>query len=170
MTPEYARVVNVAQPAWFLRENVRHAPDLDVPGYSIQTFVLNNRWLGEAQDRTRKFWFGSRDGRRIFVETVALESVEYRQAVTSSLRAVSVKLGGNGRPKRTYSIEGKRHGPDRGRRAALAEMLEHQGLPVDYFDDVPLTQTGKRIALGNGVPMAMGRAVARAVKQAVGAR
>ncbi len=178
MTPEYARIIAEARPTWFLRENVPAAPAIVADDYDVSTFVLNNRALGESQDRTRRFWWGvskdvdgfliDRELRR-GIEFAALESLDYRQAVCSSLRAVPVKLGGGGRVKRTYSAEGKRHGPDRGPSAALAEMLRHQGLPEDFFtgEDVPFTMTGRRKMIGNGVPLPMGRAIARAVKRAL---
>jgi hypothetical protein len=48
-----------------------------------------------------------------------------------------------------------------------SEMCELQGLPADF--ELPgLTREAKRKAVGNGVPLPMGRAVARAVKQAMG--
>lgn len=150
MTPEFARIVNEARPSWFLRENVPHAPDPHTPGYSVDAQTLNNRWLGEIQERTRKLWFGIRDAwsldepprtRRLHIEYAALENIEYRQAVTSSSRAVPVALGPNGRVKRTYTDDGKRHGPNNGRRATLGEMC--------------------------GVPLPMGRAIAKAVRRAL---
>lgn len=169
MTPEFARVVNAAQPSWFLRENVPHAPDPAVPGYVVKTQKLNNRWLGEAQERTRKLWWGTRDGTPLLIEFALFEALNYRQAVTSSLRAVNVKLGGSGKPKRTYTATGKRHGPDQGPRATIAEMLRYQGLPADHFGEFcPFTKTARRQMIGNGVPLPMGRAIARAVRQAIG--
>jgi DNA (cytosine-5)-methyltransferase 1 len=45
------------------------------------------------------------------------------------------------------------------------------GLPPDFLADAPMTVAGKIKCVGNGVPMAMGRAIARAVRRAVeGAR
>lgn len=49
----------------------------------------------------------------------------------------------------------------------LAEMLELQGLPPSFLDHVPFTMQGKRKAIGNGVPQAMGRALAKAIKRAM---
>jgi site-specific DNA-cytosine methylase len=43
-----------------------------------------------------------------------------------------------------------------------------QGLPADFLDGTPFTLEGKRIMVGNGVPLLMGRAVAKAVKRALG--
>jgi DNA (cytosine-5)-methyltransferase 1 len=168
MIPEYERVCAAATPGWFVMENVPGAPEPAVPGYIVHSMTLNNRWLGEAQERTRRFSFGTHDGRRLPVQLAALEAVDYSQAVTGSLRRVSVAIGGSGKVKRTYSAEGKWHGPGQGPRARLADMLLLQGLPADFFDDSPFTETAKRQMLGNGVPLKMGRAIARAVKAALG--
>jgi DNA (cytosine-5)-methyltransferase 1 len=170
LIPEFERVVAEAQPGWFVMENVPAAPETAVDGYVTRSLVLNNRWLGEPQDRTRRFCLGSRDGLRLDVspDLAAFESMDYRQAVTRSLRAVPVKLGGSGKVKRTYTEDGKRHGPSVGAREKLGEMLALQGLPVDYLDEAPFTDSGKRLVIGNGVPLPMGRAIARAVRRALG--
>lgn len=169
LIPEFARCVMEAQPSWFVMENVPDAPAPETPGYELRNLVLNNRWLGEAQDRTRRFTFGTRDGRELDISPslAAFECVEYRQAVTSSLRAVPVKLGGTGKVKRTYTEDGKRHGPSIGPRAEIQEMCHYQGLPDHWMDEMPFTEKGKRQMLGNGVPLPMGRAIARAVKAAM---
>ena len=52
-------------------------------------------------------------------------------------------------------------------RYTLEEMLELQGLPADFFKHSPFTVSGKRKLVGNGVPMAMGRAIATAILRAV---
>lgn len=169
MIPEFERCIGATAPAWFVMENVPAAPEPVVPGYCVQSLVLNNRWLGEAQERVRRFSFGTPDGHRLAVELAALESIDYRQAVTGGLRAVPVKLGANGRPKRTYTPAGDRHGPNQGPRAALEDMLTHQGLPADFYEGrAGLTVQAQRQMIGNGVPLPMGRAVARAVKRALG--
>lgn len=172
LIPEFERVVSEAQPEWFLMENVPAAPEPVVIGYSVHSLIFNNRWLGEAQDRTRRFSFGTRDGKRLNIEVALFESMDYRQAVTSSLRAVPVALvrDGNGghKVKRSYTEEGARRGPDCGPREKLAEMLRYQGLPDDYLDESPFTDSGKRKAIGNAVPVPMGRAIARAVRRALG--
>jgi DNA (cytosine-5)-methyltransferase 1 len=49
----------------------------------------------------------------------------------------------------------------------IADACEAQGLPRDFTDHMPFTMHGKRSVIGNGVPMAMGRAVADAVLRAV---
>ena len=51
--------------------------------------------------------------------------------------------------------------------AAFAEMRQNQGLPSDFLEESPFTVEGKCKCIGNGVPLPMGRAVARAVKAAI---
>ena len=170
MIPEFERCVAAAEPAWFVMENVPDAPGPSIAGYAIQCILLNNRWFGEAQERTRRISFGSVDGRRLHPEFATFDSPEYSQAVTSSLRRVPVAIGGSGKPKRTLRPDGKRSGPSIGRRVELADMLRLQGLGASFFgEDCPFTMTAKRKLIGNGVPLPMGRAVARAVRKAIGA-
>ncbi len=183
LIPEFERCIREARPLWFVMENVPAAPipfggfGGGPPGpddYHLHTFILNNRWCygenGEpaAQDRTRRWTFGYGGERRVLpVETAPLESPYYEQAVTRSARAVSVKIGGSGKVKRTYTEDGKRHGPSQGVRAKIGDMLRLQGFPSDLLDDTPFTDSGKRLMIGNGVPLPMGRAIARAVKEAI---
>ena len=77
-----------------------------------------------------------------------------------------VQIGGSGKRKKT--IEGRRHGPHTGPRATTEAVMRSQGLPADFLADAPFTKDGKIHAVGNGVPLEMGRAVARAVAKAMG--
>lgn len=165
--PEFERVVAEAAPAWFVMENVPAAPEPRVAGYSVYSVVLNNRWLGDVQERTRRFSFGTPDGRPLLVEVALFESPDYMQAVTSASRMVPVKLLKGGKVKRTYTAEQKRRGPDTGPRMSVGDMLELQGYPRDMLDRCPFTESGKRKAIGNMVPLGMARVVARAVKRAL---
>lgn len=142
--PEFARCVNEAQPTWFLMENVPQAPAPDCPGYILTRRICNNRWCGGEQQRVRQFTFGCRDVHATFhIEGVALESVDYSPVVLSSGQA------GNG-----------------GSRRSIAEMAKAQGIDPERFEHSPFTTTELRRAIANGVPLPMGRAVARAVKKA----
>jgi DNA (cytosine-5)-methyltransferase 1 len=51
-------------------------------------------------------------------------------------------------------------------RYKLADALRLQGLPEDFLTDAPFTAEGKLKAVANGVPIPMGRAIARAVLEA----
>lgn len=165
LIPEFERVVAEAAPAWFVMENVRRAPKPTVPGYIVTDAFLNNRWVGGEQNRLRRFSFGTMEGLALHPETAALEPIDFEPAVTSTSggrRAVAV-LDANGR------VRGKQGHADNARLQgrSIKRMLELQGLPRDYLKDCPLTQSGMKEAIGNGVPLPMGRAVAKAVREAV---
>jgi DNA (cytosine-5)-methyltransferase 1 len=108
---------------------------------------LNNRWLGEKQNRTR--YFHSNLKLSAHVRGEALLNPNWKYAVLAGHGGAE---GSVVRGMATYS---------------WAEMLELQGMPVTF--DLPgFTRAAKREAIGNGVPLPMGRAVARAVRASLG--
>ncbi len=165
LIPEFSRVVLEACPRWYLMENVPGAPEPYTPGYFKRDRLINNRWCGGEQNRERRFTFGTPEGLDLHVRTTALEPATWEPAVTSTAggRRRSVKIGGNGKPK------GKQRRGAGGelRSWTLAQMCELQGLPAGFLVDAPFTLRAKQEAVGNGVPLPMGRAVARAVKAAL---
>lgn len=164
LIPEFARVVNEAQPKWFLMENVLRAPSPVVIGYKQRRVVLNARHVGSHQNRERSFVFGlwGSETPSFCLETEALEPFGWCNAILAS---------GGIRPG-TEGQRGRRKGKDYGYYGprAYAHALEAQGLPPDFLSASPLTAEGKFRAVGNGVPLAMGRAVAKAVKRAIDAK
>ena len=104
-----------------------------------------------------------------------------RQAVLSDPSAVPVKIGGSGNVKRTVigggtltpGAELKRTGERtkdtarNSRRYRLADACRLQGLPDDFLADAPFTADGKLKAVANGVPIPMGRAIAKAILEAL---
>ena len=149
LIPEFCRVVAEAVPEWFLMENVPEAPLPVVANYLVSSLRLNNRWLGEAQRRERRFSFGSFYGWTLDVspDVVVFESPIFRHAVMAghgSPRSQRMAARGLG----TYTLE---------------QMCALQGLPEGFADELPFTTHGKRRVIGNGVPLPMGRAIARAV-------
>lgn len=196
LIPDYARVINTARPAWFVMENVPKAYDPPCPDYGVASFMLDNSWLGEVQRRKRRIWFGRRGGDptnlRQWIPGCALELCESAQSVTSDSRAAPERLGGGGKVKRTAVCgrdgrvpddrrklkrapgdgrhDGAIGGPDvnyEPERRSLPDMLELQGLPGDWLEHQPWTMQAKRKMIGNGVPIPMGRAIARAVRKAL---
>jgi DNA (cytosine-5)-methyltransferase 1 len=161
LIPEYERVVAEAQPEWFVMEEVPAAPEPGVAGYRVRSQILNNRWFGEDfgadQERVRRISFGTRDGHPLPLEVAALLSPVYEQAVVGDARPVAVKMGGGGKLKTSLGRP----------RRSIARMCELQGLPPDFADEMPFTETAKRRVIGNGVPSHLGRAIARAVKRAM---
>lgn len=140
MRDEFYRVVREAEPRWWVCEAVKAHP-------APYVTVLNPRWLGEKQNRKR--YFHSNLNLAPYVSHVPLEDPEFKHAVLAG------------------------HGPAVGRVARgmtkyeWREACRLQGLPEDF--DLPgFTYAARYEALGNGVPLPMGRAIARAVRQALG--
>lgn len=78
-------------------------------------------------------------------------------------KAVSSSNGGNGAGEFGRETAGAGNN-DKGR-YRLADACRLQGLPEDFLKDAPFTAEGKLKAVANGVPIAMGRAIARAIKE-----
>jgi len=81
-----------------------------------------------------------------------------RLAVLGSTDEVPVKISGSGTGGASARMV----------RYRLADACRLQGLPEDFLADAPFTAEGKLKAVANGVPLPMGRAVARAIKGAIG--
>ena len=148
LIPEFERCVREAEPEWFLMENVPGAPEPEVPWFEVHSLTLNNRWLGEDQNRVRRFSFGTRDGRKLLPEVAVFESRTFKGAVTSSDGGKAVRMS----------------------RYKVPEACVLQGLPATFMDHAPFTVEGKLRAVANGVPIPMGRAIARAVREATAAQ
>ncbi len=177
---EFERVVGEAGPDWWIMENVPRAPIPSVDGYQVHAQLLNNRWLGEEQNRTRRISFGTRDGCRLNIEVAALESPLQATAITqwpvnnSSERREELRRGvpavtSKGTLLQPYQIaKAKARGENPKRQQyTLADALRLQGLPEDFLADSPFTAAAKMRVVANGVPLPMGRAIARAVRRAM---
>lgn len=172
LIPEFERVVSEAGPRWFIMENVPDAPRPEVNGFETFPFFLNNRWCedenGEParQNRLRAWTFGHRGNRRVLmINTVCLENMEFEYAATGgSAREVPVAIGGSG--KRKFR-DGKGRMPWNAKsKSAVDELIRKQHAPANIFEHSPFTVQAKCKMLGNGVPLPMGRAIAKAVKEA----
>ncbi len=174
LIPEFERCVTEAQPAWFVMENVPRAPLPDVPGYASTNCILNNRSFGSPQNRVRRITFGTR-GHSVrsllpFFEIVALENPQFEYAVIAG-RSGGLKYSGartDGRPYGRSQAAMVRMG--RASHRSIQEKLELQGLPPHLLDKAPFTADAKSEMIGNGVPLPMGRAIAKAVKRALAAQ
>lgn len=189
LIPEFVRVIEEARPCWFVMENVPGAHSPDPGGYAVVDRLLDNHWLGEtAQGRLRRFWFGV-DHSPYQVKWVPCAccdeyfcTLHFRHAfecgcpsldsnpgdfeiLTPALvpceREPAVIASGGGAPNK----KGIR---DRCDARAIASSATLQGLPEAFLSDAPFTLKAKQEVIGNGVPLPMGRAVARAVKKALG--
>jgi len=163
LIPEFERIVHAAWPQWFVMENVPRAPLPNVEGYCINPVVLNNRWFGEEQERVRRFTFGAHW--RV-AERFRVDRNEF-----------AVLLNPSREPAVCATSGGRRRTPRRDRRGQLqsavllnrkrADLARLQGLPDDFLAEAPFTEREKMRVIGNGVPLPMGRAIARAVKVAL---
>jgi DNA (cytosine-5)-methyltransferase 1 len=173
LIPEFERVVCRAQPTWFVMENVPDAPLPAIPEYATWSTLLNNRQCfdenGEPAkaNRVRRWTFGDRRaGPRpvLMIDVTALENPEFElSAIGGSNNGDprKIRVGGNGKANTTMPFNSKS-------KAAVAELCRKQGLPDAFTKHWPFTVEASCKALGNGVPLPMGRAIARAVREAIG--
>lgn len=163
LIPEFERCAREAEPSWFLMENVPAAPLPKVAGYVVRDELIRDIWVGGVTDRLRRFSFGTRDGRALIWEHVALHLDPEPSALASGGgRPVPIKIGGSGKVKRSALVN---YGYKT--RGALVEHLRKQGLPPDFLAGAPFTVRAKVQIVGEGVPLSLGRAIARAVKRAL---
>lgn len=177
LIPEFERCITEARPNWFVMENVPEAPEPKVDGFTVRSELVRDEWVGGATNRLRRFSLGTGNGRRLPIETLALhwpgngtvvaghglapgQRDKLRHAVVCDGRPVPVKRvkGGGEKPAAGLGV------------LSIPEMCQLQGVEPDLLDRAPFTVHGKRVALGNGVPLPMGRAVAKAVVAALEAR
>lgn len=137
MLQEFCRCVECAAPEWFLLENVTQCPDIQPSGYTVQRFFLNARECGSRQHRHRRFQFGSLNG-------VGLVIPPPIPPLGPAAPTVMATEGG------------------RKRRRSWSEFVQLQGLPASF--DLPGLPIGMKYrAVGNGVPLEMGRVLAIAI-------
>lgn len=177
LIPEFERCVLEASPQWFLMENVPDAPvpfgrcgggpDPSLPW--VHTFVLNNRQCVDeegkpaTQNRARRWTFGMWGSYRpLMVDVVTFENPVFERAALggSDTREIPIKLGGSGKRKTTLPFNAKS-------RLSLAGLCKKQGLPEDFAKHFPFRTDAACKAVGNGVPLPMGRAIAKAVKESI---
>ena len=105
-----------------------------------------------------------------------------RHAVLSDERPVPSSLAPGGKVKGSFAVTARHagrppwvagsvtagHGGETSKQYvySLEDACELQGLPRDFCDDMPFRKDAKLKAVANGVPLPMGRAMARAVKRA----
>lgn len=166
LIPEFERCVVEAAPTWFLMENVKQAPLPVVPGYAIRPTLFNNRDAGGVQNRVRRFSLGTRDGRGLHPQPVPLQAYEFAPCVTANGAQWDSRSARTGRGLEDVRPRSR---SDRSVRM-LAHYIRWQGLPDDFLAHAPFTVAAKVRAVGNGVPLPMGRAIARAVRAAIEAQ
>lgn len=139
MLQHTCRIIVQCEPEWFLIENVPCVPDVRIEGYTVQRIPITDLECGGSQIRSRHVQFGSRQGHIIRPIRVNDQTRNRRK----------------GRPGKIVTTKTDRWSdyPDLCRRQGLDAPIE---LPGWY-------RTAKFKAVGNGVPLRMGRVLAAAV-------
>ena len=138
MLKEFARLVREAAPDWWLLENVPRVPDVAVVGYTVQRIHISAREAGVRQLRWRCFQFGHRDAAPLVI----------RRRVTPADVTAPACL----------AVEGSRK-----ERRDWSTFCTLQGLPPDF--ELPgWSRALKYRVVGNGVPIPLGRMIARAIR------
>lgn len=140
------------------------------------------------QNRVRAITFGSRGVRRVLmIDTAAMHNLQWEYAACggstgSSLGAagwdggvrkkstrkpgVPIAIGGSGKLKPALRKEQRLNvcvGSNIKSKSSLKRLCELQGVDASYVEQMPFTVSAACKAIGNGVPLPMGRALARAV-------
>lgn len=163
---EFGRVVTQALPDWWLLENVVGVPDLPIHGYTVQRLNLNAIECGSPQHRLRSIQFGSRDGVGLVLDDLERRP---RRDVTelglfslaeSRRDSAAAALTRTDTPERcAMASEGRQQ-----HRRDWSAFCVLQGLPPDFV--LPgMSRSGRYRAVGNGVPLPMGRVLAIAVRR-----
>jgi DNA (cytosine-5)-methyltransferase 1 len=173
LIPEFERCVGEAKPQWFVMENVEAAPLPNPPGsWSMKPVLVRDVWCGGETNRLRRFTFGhsAPGGAMAFdIETLALHrpDPEHAALAKGGGRPIPVAVGGSGKRKISHKSALKNYGYKTA--TAFENHKRLQSLPSEFLADAPwFTVAGKILMVGNGVPLPMGRAVAKAVKRALG--
>jgi DNA (cytosine-5)-methyltransferase 1 len=151
LIPEFVRVVKEAEPKWWVMENVIGAFDPELP--ECKRIIFDAWDVGANQRRTRCFW-----------SNLVLEITKVDRRTPDpwpTVLATEYKYSSGSKDKR-------RAGRKVGRRMTIPEVNEAMGLPIDFA--TPALNTPMQYEVrGNGVPLPMGRAIAKAVKKATNA-
>lgn len=137
MLAEWIRVVLAAAPSWALLENVPTVPDVTLPGYNRQRIDIRPTEVAIRQNRLRHFQFFCRNAKPL--------AVPRRDTPQKTVKAVTAS-------------EGRRK-----HRRSWDEFCSLQGL--DVGPTLPgMTLEARYRAIGNGVPLPMGRLLARSIR------
>lgn len=152
MLEETKRVILESGVDWFLLENVLRVPDIKIDDYYIQRFELDAHWFGGDQRRKRAFQFGSWANVNINFEVPLFES----PVVEPPVMATEVKQGTRAAHRNLKYIPAR----------PWPVICQLQGLPAD-FELPPFKKAEAGRAVGNGVPVHVARAWAKAIKSAL---
>jgi DNA (cytosine-5)-methyltransferase 1 len=146
MLQHTCRVIIECEPEWFLIENVPRVPDVRIDGYTVQRIPITDQECGGLQLRSRHIQFGSLRGD--VIRPIRVNDCTRNRKKGRPAKAVTTKT------------ERWKDFPDVCRRQGLETPIDLPGW----------TRTAKVRAVGNGVPLRMGCALAAAVANRAGPR
>lgn len=161
LIPEFERVVLEAMPRWFCMENVEQAPmpfaDRQ-PAVKVNGYLMQAHHYGAHQNRLRRF-----STNLVLTPETGLVPVSQRHPDPwPTVTATENKYCGG-------TTDRRRAGRKVGRQMTLAEVNVAMGLPENWETPCLLNEY-KYAVRGNGVPLPLGRAVARCVVDAIDSR
>ena len=129
----FARIVIECQPDWWLLENVPRCPSVVLPGYSHQRIDVTGHDVGLRAWRLRHFQFGAIDGSHLYVPRSRSHTHHCPPAPLASAAS------------HTHT--------------RWSTFCQRQGL-AGPLTLPPFTRRARYAAVGNGVPLPMGRLLA----------
>jgi DNA (cytosine-5)-methyltransferase 1 len=139
MLQETCRIISECEPEWFLIENVPCVPDVRIDGYQVQRIPITDQECGGVQLRSRHVQFGHVGGK--IIRPIRVNDCTRNRKKGRPARAVTTKTD---------------------RWTDFPDLCQRQGL--DAVIELPGWNRSARFkAVGNGVPLRMGRALAAAV-------
>lgn len=149
LIPEFIRVVEAVRPAWVVMENVVQAIGHPAIPRDWFHFKLRDFDCGGETSRVRAFWTWP---------FMALVSPRAAGEASHSVMASTFKRGGGQYAKDKGFLPGN---------LPIAEYARLQGVPQigERLVEFKSSRAFAIHVLGNGVPLSMGRAVARSVRQ-----
>ena len=135
------QIIEHCRPSWAIIENVPNVPDVRIHGYQIQRIAINDYECGGNQLRWRCVQFAHKEGCILRPHRV-------------NDRSGNRRIG-----RRPESITTK----PTSRHQTFAEQCRRQGL-ASPFELPGWTCEARFRAVGNGVPLSIGRAIAAAVQ------
>jgi len=146
MIEEYFRVVRDCQPRWWLLENVPGVPTINFLGVPAQRIDVRGTEVGLRQRRLRHFQFASRDRAPLIVRRRDTPAAVERACVASEGRlSGGAKEDRGGRSRRGWR-----------------EFCDLMGF--EAIDMPGMSVEARYRAVGNGVPLPMGRLIAAAIR------
>ena len=150
MLMEFKRVVLECDPMWWLLENVSGVPNIEIDGYSHQRIDINQSWY-ENVTRLRHIQFGHKDNKYLQIERCVTD--RSKKTVTDPSQ-INLSFVTDRSQKQSCALANDSR--------TFKELCKLQGLDND-FDLPSFNVKGKKRAVGNGVPLCIGRALAKAV-------